>query len=75
MVDSVVQFAFDRLAGNDRGDVALGEDAFPGVEAELGLALIFIRPVTGVTLVREDGSDIPVELDGFRFPMDCDQEQ
>lgn len=45
--------------------LALGrllEDAVLCVEAQSRLARVRIRPVTGGAVIREDGTDVPVEL-------------
>src|SRR5271154_5640332 len=53
------QFASGRIARNDNrlGSIFL-------IEAELGFALSGIGSVAGVTLVRQDGPHIAIELDG-----------
>src|SRR5579871_5091769 len=35
------------------------------VEAQICFARIFVGAVTGVTIVRQDGTDVAIELDGF----------
>src|SRR5262245_53333134 len=63
--DSAVELAGGRAAGH-RGAAArvqFGQGAVLAVEAETGLAPRLVRPVAGVAVVREDGPDVPVEID------------
>ena len=60
------QGAVGRVAGFDRLDsVFCCVGSFWGVEAEIGLALFGIEPVAREAVVREDGADVSVEVDGF----------
>src|SRR6185295_18854429 len=55
--DTFDELAFVRLAG-DEG--FLFEDGGAVVEAELGLALVLVRTVTGEAVVGEDRADVAV---------------
>lgn len=52
--------ALARFARHDR--LTLQGD-LPLVQAQLGLALVLIRPVAGIAVLRDNGPDVPVELD------------
>ena len=41
----------------------IGQSAVPRVQAQGTHALVLVRPVTGEALVRQDGPNVPVELD------------
>jgi hypothetical protein len=43
---------------------AVGEGAFLGVQAQVGLALAGIRAVTGETVIGQDRPDVTIELEG-----------
>jgi len=51
-------------ASPERWPAAKG--AVPSVEAEPGLPRSFVRSVTLKTIVREDGSDVALKVDGGR---------
>src|SRR5262249_40098498 len=58
------QFAGFRFAGNN-GDLAVRqglEGIFLAIQPQFRLALAFVRPMTGVTVLGEDGPDVAVEL-------------
>ena len=56
-------FTFLRLARRDRGDVVLFRVcALLGVEPQLRLARLLVRPVAGEAVVREDWPDVAIEL-------------
>ena len=61
---SLHHFAGVRFAGDDRGFAGLSAFAgsFERVEAQAALDLILVGAVAGVASVREDRSDVPVEL-------------
>ena len=54
-----------RVSRND-GEAAaqIGQSAIRRVQAQGTHALVFVRPVTGEALVRQDRPNVPVELDG-----------
>ena len=53
------------LAGDDH--VLLCERAVLGVEVEFRFAVLFVGTVTGEAVVREDGTDVPVEAERRRI--------
>ena len=56
------QFAFLRVTRLYRGIASqVGQDSCLGIEPELGLAFLGIRTVAMKAIVRQNGSDIPVE--------------
>src|SRR5207253_1619409 len=58
--DVLDEFALLRFAGNK--NLAFESDV-SHIQAELGFALIFVRAMTGVTILRQDRADITVKLD------------
>ena len=64
--DVLDQQALRRVARDD--DARLDEGAVLGVEMEFGFALLFVGPVTGEAVVREDRQDFAVETDAAAAP-------
>jgi len=65
--DPVEEFALLRLTRHhDRYALADPVQSVPLVEAQLGLARRGVGPVAMETGVREDGADLPVEVDRLR---------
>ena len=60
--DAQKGFALVRLTGGEGGG------AFLGVQAQLGLALLLVGPVTLEASVGEDGPDVAGEIDAVRRP-------
>ncbi len=76
VVDAGDHFALVRLAGDDGiGQFAALGGALEGVEPQAGLALLFVRSVTGETVVGEDGADVAVEVDLGRGRIRSEQPQ
>ena len=60
--DAVDQFAIIWFARNDCGEaIVVFEGTFPSVEAEVGLACLFVGAVAEEALVGKDGPDVAVE--------------
>src|SRR5580704_13158105 len=62
--DAGEQFALRGFAGNE-GKTAAAESskrAVLGVKPELGLALLVVGSVAGETMFRQDGPNLPVEI-------------
>src|SRR5262245_37408411 len=64
--DAAIQLALRALTGNnDRLAIFEAKGSLPGVEPQLGFAGLFIRAMTRVAIVGEDGLDITVEIQGL----------
>src|SRR4051812_40648060 len=64
--DAGEEAAVGRVAGADdvvRG--ALGEEPFVGIEPEVGDAALVVGAVACEAVVRENGADVAVEIDGL----------
>ena len=67
MADALIEPAGVRVARDDDLVAAtVGKGSLFGVEAQSGLALGFVRPMAGETLVGKDGSDVAIEIDRGR---------
>jgi hypothetical protein len=66
--DAQPDLALRQIAGHDRDGAAFALLVQPvgRIQAHFGLALPGIDPVTGEAIVRQNGPDVAVELDGFR---------
>ena len=58
--------ALSRFPSNDDRLVVFAKQVFLNVKAKFRRPLIRIRPVTRVTGVRQDRTDIPIEVHHFR---------
>src|SRR4029079_9483965 len=65
--DALNEKAVSGVARND--DAFLREGTVMRVEMELGFALVFVRTVTGETVVGQDRQDVAVEADGSGTPL------
>lgn len=64
MAHSLENQTLRRLARDDQASApCLREGAFPGVQPDTRHALLFIRAVALEAVLRQDGSDIPIEVD------------
>jgi len=62
--DALEKKTLSRLPRNDRNAIfTFPKDAFPGVQAQLLLSFGLIRPVTFEAVVREERSDVSIEID------------
>ena len=66
--DSQVELARGRVSGGDGAVAAtILEGALPGIEPQVGIALVRVGAVAGEALVGEEGEDVAVEVDGLVF--------
>jgi len=64
--DSLVEAALSRPSGdNDPVTASVGKDSIGPVKPQIGLALLFVRPVAGEAVVGQDWADLAVEIDAF----------
>ena len=70
--DAQDQFALRALARKDHGGAVFhAKRAFLGVEAQLGLAALFIRAVAVIAFVRQDRLHFAAKIDGRRGRGEC----
>ena len=71
--DARHHLALLQVAGNNRVVAGLRglERLVLHVQPQLALALVFVRPVAGEAVVREQRADVAVELDGLRRWLGC----
>src|SRR5207244_4468676 len=64
--DAQVKFALVGLARRDHaGAIAAGKEPFLGIKPQVGLALVLVRAVALKAVLRQDGPDIAIEIDGL----------
>ena len=63
--DALIQQAVRGLCGNDgRAILALAEDAFRRIQPEIHHARVLVGAVTLKAIIRQDGPDLPLKVDG-----------
>src|SRR5262245_62382217 len=73
--DPTIQFALRTLAGNnDRLAVFDAKRFFLGIQSQFGFALLFVRAMASITIVRNDGLNVAVEINGVASSRNCGQQ-